>query len=180
MDMLWKAFAYVVSRRAVADYLIGRATRTPYVHLNNYMGRWWLFNRYSEIGSMDRVEPRFKWLPSVRIHHILREDRAEHMHDHPWNARTIILRGGYTEKRKYGEINAGNGHAYALTEQHVRRRGDTERVRFGEYHHIMHVEPLGAWTMFITWEYVGTWGFWVDGRKVPHREYIDTHPEREE
>lgn len=184
-NILWRVFAFIVSRRPVADYLIGRATRTPYFHLDGYMGRWWLFNRYSEVGSGEIVKQRFPRLPAVRIHHILRADTAEHMHDHPWNARTIILRGGYTEKRMYAEVKFGidaphpfTDWSMPLTATYSRRPGDTEPVRFGEYHHISEVAEGGAWTMFITWEYVGTWGFWVNGKKVPYREYLDAHPER--
>lgn len=165
---LWQILAWLVSRKLIADYIIGRATRTPYFHLPGYMNRYWLFNRYSEVGSMRRVEPRFKWLPSVRVHHILRADNADHPHDHPWDARTIILRNGYTEKRL-----SEQGYGYFN-----RSPGDTERVRYGEYHHICEVHPLGAWTLFITWGYLGTWGFLVDGEKVPHWEYHEQHPER--
>ena len=171
-NIAWRALAWVISRRPIADYLIGRATRTPYFHLNNYMNRYWLFNRYSEIGSWNRVPLRFPRLPSVRIHHILRADRAEHMHDHPWDARTIILRGGYTERRP----TERPGEPYEL---HMRRQGDTAPVEFGQYHHIERVPPLGAWTLFITWRYVGTWGFLVDGEKVPYQTYLAQHPERE-
>lgn len=30
----------------------------------------------------------------------------------------------------------------------------------------------GAWTLFISWRWRGVWGFLVDGRKVPWREYL--------
>lgn len=181
-NALWKLLAFIVSRRFVADYLIGRATATPYFHLAGYMGRWWLFNRYSVVGSGEVIEPRFKFLPSVRIHHILRADLADHMHDHPWNARTIILRGGYTESRpseRDHEMMEVVGGWPAKGESFVRRPGDTAPVLFGEYHHITEVAPLGAWTMFFTWEYAGTWGFLVNGAKVPYRDYLRDYPERE-
>jgi hypothetical protein len=157
-ERLWQMLAWIVSRPVIANWLIWRAASTPYVHLNNYMNRYWLFNGY------DR--PRYReWLPSIRIHHILREDRAEHLHDHPWDARTIILRGWYGEQRENGF--------------HGRVEGDTAAVRFGEYHQIHVVSPGGVFTMFITWKYVGTWGFKVDGYKVPWRTYLAQHPERD-
>jgi hypothetical protein len=33
-----------------------------------------------------------------------------------------------------------------------------------------------VWTLFITWRYQGTWGFDVDGSKVPWREYLGIKP----
>ena len=165
-EMLWKAFAWIVSRRPVADYLINRAKRTEYFHLSGYMNRWWLFNRYSEIGSQEKIKPRFSWLPSVRIHHILRKDNADHPHDHPWQARTIILKGSYVE-------NTGDS-IYG----HLRNPGDTRAINFGEFHHISHVTTGGVYTMFISWKYIGTWGFLVDGEKVPYKQYLSEHPQR--
>jgi len=164
-EKLWSLLAAFVSRPAVANWLIRKSQWTPYFHLHGYMKRWWLFNRYSEVDSMEKVERRFKWLPSIRVHHILREDRAAHLHDHPWNARTIILKGSYVEEMEDGQV-------------YVRRPGDTRPIRYGEYHHIRWVQPGGVYTLFFTWEYMGTWGFLVDGKKVPYKKYLEEHPER--
>ncbi|EJL90447.1 hypothetical protein PMI15_00260, partial [Polaromonas sp. CF318] len=103
---------------------------------------------------------RWSWLPSIRIHRIMREDQDRDFHDHPWNARTIVLRGGYTE--------ALPGQPYLRT----RLPGMTGRLLFGEYHRITSVSVGGVWTLFFTWKYQGTWGFLVDGKKVPWREYL--------
>ena len=102
INLFWRILAKVLARPAVADWLIARAKLTPYQHIMSadgtemYMGRWWLFNPYSR----ETHKSRFWWCPwSFRIHHILREDADRDLHDHPWNARTIILRGWYTEQR---------------------------------------------------------------------------------
>lgn len=176
-DLVWRFIAFVVSRRAVADYLIRRAQRTPYFHLPGYMNRWWLFNGYSSDQSLSEGErgnsKRFAWLPSIRVHHILREDLASHMHDHPWNARTIILRGDYTERR----LERGLELEWEEV-THERRPGSTARVLFGEFHHIERVSTGGVFTLFFSWKYAGGWGFLVNGRKVPWRQYVTDHPER--
>lgn len=171
-NLLWKIVAFIVSSPKVADYLIKRSQRTPYFDLPGYMERYWLFNRYSEIGTHDIVPKRFPWLPSIRIHHILREDYARDMHDHPWDARTIILKGEYDEERmvQYDDYyNPGDG--WEEVEEYTRTAGDTATLNFGEYHNITKVSDGGVWTMFITYKYRGTWGFWVNGKKVPHGEY---------
>lgn len=162
--MFWKIIAFICSRPTVANWLIRRAQRTPYTHITSadgtdlYMGRWWLFNPYpANTSGGDR--DRWQFPISIRIHHICRADSDRHLHDHPWNARTIIIKGGYIEKR-IGD------------KTHMRPTGDTARLRFGEYHRITHVQPGGAWTIFITGKYRGTWGFLVDGVKVQWRKYL--------
>ncbi|WP_323026554.1 hypothetical protein [Castellaniella sp.] len=150
----------LLARPAVASWIIARAQRTPYRHLGDYMGRWWLFNPYE---TADGQRPARGWLrrllPSVRIHHIQRPDEDRHLHDHPWNARTVVLRGWYVEVREDGR-------------HHLRYAGTTARLRFGEFHRITHVAPDGVWTLFITWRYRGAWGFLVDGHKVPWKAYL--------
>jgi hypothetical protein len=160
--MFWKIIAYICSRPIVAEWLITRSQRTPYTHITSadgndiYMGRWWLFNPYPTGSSGDR--PKWQFPISIRIHHIMRPDHDRDLHDHPWNARTIIIRGYYDEQRLNGCF--------------LRKPGDTARLSFGEYHRIFAVSPGGVWTIFITGKYRGTWGFLVDGVKVKWRTYL--------
>lgn len=157
--MIWKLIAWVVSRRRIARWLYLRAMKTPHRHLTSangldlYVGRWWLFNQYDDFVA------RRKWLPSIRLHHIMRADHDRHLHDHPWNARTVILAGFYIEEREGTDL--------------IRRsQGSTASLKFGEFHRIVYVPPEGVWTLFITWRYRGTWGFKVGGVKVSHLDYL--------
>lgn len=183
--MIWNLIANIVSRPAVADWLIRRAKRTPYQHITSadgasvYMGRWWLFNAYPGAYG-DHPQPRhIPWLPSVRIHHICRADQDRDLHDHPWNARTIILRGWYHEERPLDAVSPWDVvcsdivHAEeGMRVQLQRSIGYTGQLLFGQYHRISEVSPGGVWTMFITGRKRGTWGFLVDGQKVPWRTYL--------
>ena len=177
--MFWDIVAWIVSRPRIADYLIKRSQRTPYFHLPGYMNRWWLFNSYGndpEKPEATRHDRKYKWLPSIRIHHILRADLARDLHDHPWDARTIILKGDYVERRRVagkGSYTLLDGIEYPVTEEYLRLPGDTATIKFGEYHSIDYVSDGGVYTMFITWDYRGTWGFLVNGKKVPWREYTN-------
>jgi hypothetical protein len=161
-ETLWRVFAWFVSRPRWASWLIRRAQRTPFTHIvgkdgSPYMSRWWLFNPFPEKGATPTFLQR--WCPiSVRVHHIHRADADPHQHDHPWNFRTIVLRGWYAERR--GE------------QWFVRSTGDTATLRFGEYHRIALVPPGGATTLFITGRYRGRWGFLVNGSKVSYRTYL--------
>lgn len=179
MNSLWQLFAWIVSRPRISAYLIQRAQKTPYTHLPGYMNRYWLFNAYKKING-DEITP-IPWLPSIRIHHILRRDGDRHVHDHPWDARTVILKGKYMEKRlterDYEMLELVGGWDPEC-EPFERKRGDTAPLKFGEYHSIIAVSDGGVWTMFITFGYQGMWGFLVDGKKMPWREYMALYPEK--
>lgn len=196
-ELIWRAIARIVSRPNVAAWLIARSKRTPYYPITSrdgtelYMDRHWLFNPYSKDAEGNAGPARWSWLPSVRVHHILRADDDGHMHDHPWNARTVVLRGWYREERPSevcsdAQIMQASGFAY--TSEDIGRRGAgfwigaraifdrwpgyTGRVLFNSYHRISEVSPGGVFTLWFTWKYRGTWGFLVDGKKVPYREYL--------
>lgn len=159
--MLYKLLAKLFSQPKVFNYLLNRAKKTPYSHIYGvddkelYMERYWLFNAYPESGG----KRKFDWFPfAVRIHKIVKEDNDRHLHDHPWNARTFILKGWYNEERK---------------DCFYRRcKGDTSRLNFGEYHRITEVCEEGVYTLFITGKYRGTWGFLVDEIKVNYKKYL--------
>lgn len=167
MNTIWHLIAWAITRNPrMVDWLIRRAQRTPYTHITSadgksvYMARWWLFNPYGRGADGHQAPARWPWLPSVRIHHIRRADQDRDLHDHPWNARTIILRGWYLEQLD------------GLSLMKLRQPGHTGRLLFGQYHRIADVSQDGVYTLFITGRYRGTWGFKVNGKKVPYREYL--------
>lgn len=156
--LFWNIAASVLSRPFISKWLIAYAQRAPYFHLDGYMERWWVFNPY------DHESRKTKWpfSRSIRVHHILRPDSSRDPHDHPWDARTIILKGWYVESRDDG--------------LHNRMTGDTAAIGSDEFHNIVDVSPGGVYTLFITGDYKHRWGFRVDGAKVPHTEYVETLP----
>lgn len=193
-EFLWRLAARVLSKPAVVDLLIKQATKTPYHHLASadgqdiYMARYWLFNPYDR----ETQQVKYRWFPwSVRLHFIHRADQDQHLHDHPWNARTIILRGGYEEERRlehetwsqemwdrvdpHGWMRRFSESAPAraqAAEWIARRAGDTAALKHGEYHRIAAIHSDCAVTLFITGKYRGPWGFLVDGVKVGWRKYL--------
>lgn len=184
-NLLWAIAARIVTRPAVADWIIRRAQRTPYAPITGpdgslYMGRWWLFNPYGKGATGETTPARWQWLPSVRVHHIVRPDSDRHLHNHPWNARTVVLRGWYSEERPWVTLTEREAVRQAglvlvgtdVRGSFFRDRSYTGRLLFGQYHRISAVSPGGVWTLFFTWRKRGTWGFDVDGVKVPWREYL--------
>ena len=184
--MIWRLIAWIVTRPAVFRWLRNRAFQTPYSHIESangedlYMGRWWLFNPYasesgarSEGSDNDRRSWWRRMLPSVRLHLIARPDRDRDLHTHPWDARTIILDGWYEEER-----NLAVPMWPATRERHHRPTGYTGQLLHTDAHRITAVSPGGVWTLFITGRRRGSWGFLVDGKVVPWREYLS--PGREQ
>lgn len=161
----------------IADKLIERAKRTPYVHLAGYMNRWWLVP-YNRFGI------------AARVHQILRPDEDRHPHDHPWWYVTIILRGGYWEITPELGVQMSDG-AWLATRR-WRGPGSILFRRATSFHRLelrpstvpANVRPYGrdfvsCWTLFITGpkrkdhdpEH-SCWGFLVDGVKIPADVYL--------
>ncbi|MPQ68299.1 MULTISPECIES: hypothetical protein [unclassified Pseudomonas] len=168
IDLFWFLIARLLAPPVIADKLISRAKLTPYQHMmsadgtGTYMGRWWLFNPYDR----KTHKPKIWSLPwSFRIHHIMQPDTGRALHDHPWNARTIILRGWYIEER----LSPGN---HTQLSEHVRRSGNTSHLNHGEFHRIEEVSPGGVFTLFITSRRKGGWGFLVNSVKVSLHKYL--------
>lgn len=184
LQIIWSAIARVLARPAVADWLIRRAMRTPYSPIikngDLYMERFWLFNAYPDTGQSGADKPWWQFPISIRVHHILLPDQDRDMHDHPWNARTVILRGWYAEERRYAGEPRPPGLPVPHEVEKLRRAGDTATLAFGEYHRVTKLPPGGGgvWTLFITGRHRGTWGFMVDGSKIDWRTYLGI-PEKE-
>lgn len=167
----WESLAWLVSRKPIAAWIVRRAQRTPYTHIPGYMNRWWTFNPYQKVNDTEIA--RIPWLPSIRVHHILRRDNDRHPHDHPWDARTIVLDGWYDERR----VTEWSG-SMSLGERAVRSEGYTGPINHGSYHQITDVSEGGVWTLFFTFGRQGQWGFLVDGEKVPFPEYMKMYPDK--
>jgi hypothetical protein len=159
--MIYKLIGRLLARPAVFEKLLAYAKKTPYNNIISpdgkeiYMERYWVFNPI--LGS----SAKYSWMPiSIRLNKINVPDMDRHLHDHPWNARTFILKGAYVEKR--------------ITGKYLRCAGDTATLKFGEFHKITSVPYCGTYTLFVTGKYRGTWGFLVDGIKVKFKEYLAT------
>jgi hypothetical protein len=150
--MLERFFSWFARQPLLVNALIAFAQRTPYTHIYGkdgslYMARWWLIKERA-------------WLPfAARIHHIARPDGELHLHDHPFDFRTVILRNCYVEEDVFGRRT-------------LLSVGHTHHARAQTFHRIAELPSGGAWTLFITSRRFNSWGFLVEGRKLHHREYF--------
>jgi hypothetical protein len=149
----------------IVDRLITRAQRTPYTHLVGYMERFWVMNPYAS----GTYEKKRSWLPSVRIHHILRSDDDRAFHDHPWPYLTVVLRGGYWEIRPTYDDSG----LYMGNERVWHGPGSILWRPANSWHRLELPEGETAWTLFTTGRHQQTWGFMrKPDVKMPYKEYL--------
>jgi hypothetical protein len=151
-ELVWRCVARICSNPMVCDFLIRLARRRPYLHIGEYMRRYWLL-------------PMSWNLPfTIRVHHILLPDADPYLHDHPWNWRTIILRGWYFEEDVFGL-------------KHRRLEGFTGGNTAETFHRIDRVSPGGVWTLFIMGRRRNAWGFMHcdPARKTYYQEYVSVN-----
>lgn len=128
----------------------------------------------------------------IYLHHFHRPDGDRVLHSHPWaNARSFILLGSYDEERLDLE-----SHAILTSEWYRKVKSDLDpegkivdrtpvdrrRVRWfnritrEDYHRVVQLHGH-VWTLFITGRRLpdddgGNWGFLVDGKHVPWKQFL--------
>lgn len=111
-----------------------------------------------------------RWRPVV--HQIHREDEDPDPHNHPWDeAYFLIVTGGYTEERLVGLRRENGALVGGRVVTQAYRPGDVNHLRSGDFHRIAEYLP-GTRTLGLLGRRVQEWGFLVDGRVVPWREYL--------
>ncbi|MCB1644624.1 MAG: hypothetical protein KDI36_04185 [Pseudomonadales bacterium] len=115
--------------------------RLPDLELVGYLHRWCVIPR-------SRGKNQY-------LHHILSGDEPV-FHDHPWDFRSLILSGGYTEMTPEGPVERNPGDVYDKTAT--------------DLHYIATVKP-DTWTMIFTGPTIRDWGFQIDGQWIAHEAY---------
>jgi hypothetical protein len=94
---------------------------------------------------------------SIWLHAIYKADQDKHLHNHPWDFTSVVLKGSYIEqttlgnKRQYpGKINVRNGE---------------------DYHKILEVESPVVYTLFFASKPKRQWGYRVVGKFIDHITY---------
>ena len=160
----------------LVDRLISWAMARQYYSIvrdgQTYMERGWILKPN---GMKTKGEPLRRLLPDwgVRVHHIVRDDPDEAMHDHPWFNVSVVLRGGYFEvvpadQKQHPLWDASySGHARAW------RGPGSVVLRKPSTRHRIVLGPSGeAWTLFITGPWKKDWGFYTTRGWVFWRTYL--------
>jgi hypothetical protein len=171
---------------SIADWLIAKAKKTPYVHLEGYMNRYWLvpFKMTGTGGDQGCYAARWYKNPLVwtlqsfgvaaRVHEILTSDKGRSYHDHPWSYVTIILKGGYYELTPRYDRSG----LYCGDNLNWRGPGSILFRPANSFHRLVVPTGRSAWTLFITGPYKQKWGFLVHPKnKVSYNEYFESNHE---
>lgn len=108
-----------------------------------YLNRWGF--------SHDRVG-------GILLHRMDAPDPGIDLHDHPWWFCSIILWGGYWEKRRTIRPHLANPGAFTLER---RLRWSVRTMRLDECHTITALNRRSSWSLVIRGPRVRTWGFYT-------------------
>ena len=93
----------------------------------------------------------------VCLHNFQRADKDEHLHDHPWDFVSIVLKGSYIE-----ESEAGPSFRRALS---------IARKKATDLHKVAFLEAPSVWTLVIRSPRRREWGYKIGSYWVDHRTY---------
>lgn len=166
-EWFWKIVGkWARSERGFA-YLQKRANKNHYLHIVNrgklYMWRGWIVKR--------RLN-----LPCVRLHHIMKPDEARSLHSHPFNFRTIILRGWYIQEvpLRYWPKQKNDVRTFKMLPGMQASCYYNEGGQTSNLHRITQVSKGGCWTLFIMWGGKrDDWGFMTKQGYVNYKDYSE-------
>lgn len=102
----------------------------------------------------------------VRIHKIISSDVDYHLHDHPWDFVTIMLKGSYCE---HTPINNKAKVYPCATSMEYHFAPSARFIRADEYHRLT-VNRGPIWTLVLTGRKKNKWGFLTRDGKLQWRE----------
>lgn len=93
---------------------------------------------------------------SLRLHHWIGSDVGPHLHDHPFNFISILLKGSY--------VNVTESTDLFLEKQLEHRLLKAPAMWYarGEQRHRLEIPEGGAWTILLCGRPFRKWGFWVN------------------
>lgn len=114
-----------------------------------YLTRWWLV--------------KTPW-GGIIVHKMEGPDARPTLHDHPFSFVSIVLRGGYYERRL-------DPMTMRIVEnRHVRR---VNVMRRDDAHSIVHITRAPTWTLVFAGRHRRTWGFYTAYSNRPYNDVDD-------
>jgi hypothetical protein len=123
-----------------------------------------IFKLVKEIRSKEGVLHFKRWrilyTPwfKINLHGIYQHDEDAHLHSHPWNFISIVLKGWYSERL---EDNPHN----------VRYPGNIAKRKKDSFHKIEKLHSKSVYTLNFMWGEEVVWGYKVNGNFVDHETY---------
>lgn len=94
---------------------------------------------------------------SIWLHAIYKADQDKHLHNHPWDFKSLVLKGSYLEQTEKGIIKQHPGKFNS-------RNGES-------YHKILELLSPVVYTLFFVSPTKREWGYKVDGKFIDHITY---------
>lgn len=136
-----------------------------------YLVRFWLC---TPLRGEDISEGRFESGNALLLHFFARGDDDESLHDHPWDFRTSILKGGYVEHLPPHGWVPGSALGPEWDARRVGHYAGADIMHRAEDLHCVGFVMPDTWTLLRTGPRRRPWGFHPPGdRWVPYREYLD-------
>lgn len=137
-------------------------------------GKRWAFMDVFEIHDLEHPDQVYlkRWRViqspyfSIYLHKILMPDGDRNPHNHPWDFRTFILKGQYTEEYQKSIGSSPYPKTY--------RRFSTHKMWLHNFHRITLLD-VPTWTLVFTGRREQDWGFLEGKEFIPHVEYIKAH-----
>lgn len=94
---------------------------------------------------------------SIWLHAIYKADQDKHLHNHPWDFKSLVLKGSYLEQTEKGIIKQ---HPCKFNS----RNGES-------YHKILELLSPVVYTLFFVSPTKREWGYNVNGKFIDHITY---------
>lgn len=106
----------------------------------------------------------------IYLHRFNLPDPRPTLHDHPWNFRSLVLRGGYVEATAYSAartdsrpVNSDPAWPATTYGEHgawrTLRKGSVNRKRAEDVHTIVHLLRVPTWTLMLVGRRRRVWGY---------------------
>lgn len=95
---------------------------------------------------------------TVFLHRFLDSDADQGVHDHPWESKSFILAGGYTEERLVEEKNQ-NGEVVEKIVLRDVKPFSFNKIGKNTFHRIILKKKVAPWTLFYHGPRIKNWGF---------------------
>lgn len=111
---------------------------------------------------------------NIYIHGIYKEDEEAHLHDHPWNYLSIVLRGYFSERTlNYDVITDENKKEWKSRRIEENVIGPSSFIyrKAESFHKIQKLHSNAVFTLFFTGKRKREWGYDLSGNWVDHITY---------
>ena len=110
---------------------------------------------------------------SIYIHGIYKEDEDLHLHDHPWNYTSLILRGYFTERSMSYDVIKSDDSEWRNKRVSERVIGPFRLInrKAEQFHKILKLHSKAVYTLFFVGKRKREWGYDVNGKWIDHETY---------